>query len=52
MTDPCAGCRHLVIRPLLAPYCDRNAHYGQAYCLRATRPAQPTQTSRSERRRG
>ena len=37
-SDPCAGCPHLVARDGYAPDCARNAHYGQAFCARKSRP--------------
>jgi hypothetical protein len=32
--DPCHACPQLVVRPNMAPWCQRGAHYGQTGCLR------------------
>jgi hypothetical protein len=36
--DPCSGCRALVSRDGIRPYCERATFYGQVGCLRKSGP--------------
>ncbi|AFL76227.1 hypothetical protein [Thiocystis violascens] len=47
--DPCHACPHLVTRPPLAPWCARNAHYGQVGCVRPARRVAPAPAVRRGR---